>query len=123
MKASIDNLNTMYSGRAMAGIIILSIGTILLIDQFGVLTIPQWLYSWPMWIIGYGLYMGGKYNFKKPFYVVVILVGTALLLTENIDNADTLVWPAAIMAAGVWLVLKHSKHPVIIEQQQHYTQV
>ena len=125
MKTSIDNPSPspMFDGRVMAGVIILVIGLMLLVDQFSMFVIPEWLYSWPMWAIVYGVYMSGKYKFKKPFYLVVIAIGVALLITDNVDNADKVVWPAAIMAAGTWLVLKHSKHPEAADAQHHYTQV
>lgn len=113
MTTTIENPNKINSGRTMAGIIILVIGSILLIDQLNLVFIPEWLYSWPMWIIAYGLYMGGKYNFKKPIWVVMTVIGVAFLLTENIHDADRVVWPSAIMAVGVWIVMKNQKpiHP------------
>jgi len=110
MTTTIENPNKINSGKTMAGIIILVIGSILLIDQLNIFFIPEWLYSWPMWIIAYGLYMGGKYNFRKPVWVVMITIGTCFLITENVYDADRFVWPAAIMALGVWIVMKNQKH-------------
>lgn len=111
METNIANPNTSHNGRTMAGVIILIIGGILLIDQFNVFFIPHWLFSWPMWIIAYGVYMGGKYNFRKPVWIWMIVLGTAFLLTENLDNADRFVWPAAIIGLGAWMVMKHSDKP------------
>jgi hypothetical protein len=93
----------------MAGIIIAIIGGILLINQFNVFFIPNWLFSWPMWIIGYGVYMGGKYNFKKPIWIWMIVMGTVFLFTENLHDAGRFIWPASIIGVGTWMVLKHSK--------------
>ena len=109
MKTTIENPNMPHNGRTMAGIIILIIGGILLIDQFDVFFIPHWLFSWPMWIIAYGVYMGGKYNFRKPIWVWMVVIGTAFLFTENINNAENFVWPLAIIGTGVWLVMRHDK--------------
>ena len=110
METTIENTNKPHNGRTMAGIIILIIGGILLINQLDLFFIPNWLFSWPMWIIAYGAYMGGKYNFRKPIWAIMILLGTAFLLTENIANADRIVWPVAIIGTGLWLVLKHKKN-------------
>ena len=108
METIINNPNK-HSGRTMAGIIIVIIGGLLLIDQFDLFFVPDWLLSWPMVLIGYGLYMGAKYNFKKPVYIWLLVMGTAFLLTDNIDNADRVVWPIAIIGTGAWMVMKHTK--------------
>ena len=104
--------NKTHNGKTMAGIIIVIIGGLLLIDQFDLFFIPQWLYSWPMWIIAYGLYMGGKYDFRKPVWIWMIAIGAAFLFTENIDNSDRLVWPIAIIGVGAWMVMKHNSKQV-----------
>ncbi|MDF2433439.1 MAG: hypothetical protein JWP44_3070 [Mucilaginibacter sp.] len=96
----------------MAGIIILIIGGILLINQLNLFFIPGWLFSWPMWMIAYGLYMGGKYNFKKPIWIYIIVLGCAFLFTENIDNAGRFIWPVTVMGLGTWMVLKNHNKPV-----------
>lgn len=111
METNIANPNKSHSGRTMAGVIILIIGGILLVDQLDLFFIPGWLFSWPMWIIGYGLYMGGKYNFRKPIWIWMIVLGTAFLLTENVDNAEAFVWPVSIIGLGLWMVLKHNRRP------------
>jgi len=102
------SLNKPNNGKVMAGIIIVIIGGLLLINQFDMFFIPCWLFSWPMWIIAYGLYMGGKYNFRKPVWIWMIIIGTAFLFTENIHNSERLVWPIAIIGAGTWMIMRHN---------------
>ncbi|MCR8558288.1 hypothetical protein KXD93_11565 [Mucilaginibacter sp. BJC16-A38] len=122
METIIDNPNK-TNGKVIAGIIIIIIGGLLLIDQFDLFYIPEWLYSWPMWIIGYGLYMGGKYNFRKPVWIWMIIIGVACLLTDNIDNADRIVWPVAIIGTGAWMVMKHNKRSDAQYKDSNYTHV
>jgi len=112
METNITNPINSHNGRTMAGIIIMILGGMLLIDQLNIFFIPGWLFSWPMWIIAYGVYMGGKYNFRKPVWVWMIAIGTAFLFTENFNNADRIVWPAAIIGVGAWLVMRHNNKPV-----------
>jgi Domain of unknown function (DUF5668) len=109
METNIENQNPSHNGRTTAGVIILIIGSLLLINQFDLFFIPNWLFSWPMWIIAYGVYMGGKYNFRKPVWAIMIFIGTAFLFTENFDNAGRIVWPIAIIGTGLWMVMKHNK--------------
>jgi hypothetical protein len=109
MKTSINNpVNN--NGKVIAGAIILVIGSVLLIQQFSTFFIPDWLLSWPMFMIAYGVYMGGKYNFRKPIWIWMVMLGTAFLITENVGNADRFIWPVTIIGLGVWMVTKHRRH-------------
>lgn len=98
-----------FNGKVMAGIIIIIVGGILLIDNLNLFFVPDWLISWPMFLVAYGLYLGGKHNFRKPIWAWLVIIGTAFLFTENIDNADRVVWPLAIIGAGAWMVMRHNK--------------
>ena len=112
METIIENPKAPHKGRTIAGVIILVIGGILLIDQLDLVFIPHWLFSWPMWIIAYGLYMGGKYNFRKPVWMWLVVMGTVFLFSQNIDDSGRLVWPIAIIGAGAWMVMKHNNRAV-----------
>src|ERR1700710_1775352 len=107
MNNDIEHPNNPTKGKAMAGIILLAIGGILLLRQFADIFIPGWLFSWPMWLIAWGLYLGAKHNFRKPVWAVMIGLGVAFLFTENIDNADEVVWPIALIGVGAWMVLRN----------------
>jgi drug/metabolite transporter (DMT)-like permease len=118
METVIDNIKTPNNGKATAGVIILIVGALLLIDNLNVFFIPGWLFSWPMWIIAYGVYMGGKYNFKKPIWAIMIALGVAFLLSENIDNADNVVWPVLIIGSGLWMVFRNSHKGIHADYHQ-----
>ena len=107
MNATIENPNKTNNGKTIAGVVLLIAGCLLLIDQFTLFTVPGWLFSWPMWMIAWGLYMGAKHNFRKPVWAVMIGLGVAFLFTENIDNADEVVWPIALIGVGAWMVLRN----------------
>jgi predicted membrane protein len=97
-------------GKAMAGVILLAIGGILLLRQFADLFIPGWLFSWPMWLIAWGLYIGAKHEFKNSSWGILVFLGIIFLFNNNIDNAGRVVWPLAIIAFGIWLILRRGKH-------------
>jgi len=97
-------------GKAIAGMIMLAIGAILLLKQLSFFLIPGWLLSWPMWLIAWGLYIGGKHNFKNnSSWAIMVFLGILFLFNNNIDNADRIVWPIAIIAFGMWLIVKRGK--------------
>ncbi|MGZ3750723.1 MAG: LiaF transmembrane domain-containing protein [Mucilaginibacter sp.] len=112
MKTIIENPGIQNNNRTTFGAIILIIGSILLIDQFNLVFIPDWLFSWPMILIAIGIYSGVKNHFRKPVATILIFLGVAFLCTENIDNADRIVWPIAIIATGTWMVLRNKNHAI-----------
>ena len=102
--------NNPRNGKALAGIILLAVGAMLLIKQLDFFFVPGWLFSWPMLLIGWGLFIGAKTNFHKPSSFLLILIGIVFLINENFDNADRIVWPIAIIGFGLWLILRRHSH-------------
>ena len=124
METNNINPTKTHNGKTMAGIIILIIGGILLINQLDLFLFPHWLFSWPMLMIGYGVYMGGKYNFRKPIWIWLIVLGTTFLLTENVNDAGRLIWPVAVIGLGTWMVMRHNNKVADPSQpNNNYTEV
>jgi predicted membrane protein len=110
MNNDIVHPNNPRNGKALAGIILLAVGAMLLIRQLDFFFVPGWLFSWPMWLIGWGLFIGAKTNFHKPSSFLLILLGIVFLINENFDNASRIVWPLAIIGFGLWLILRRHSH-------------
>jgi predicted membrane protein len=110
MNNDIERPQNPNKSKAMAGAILLAIGGILLLRQFSFFFVPGWLFSWPMILIAWGLYLGSKHNYKNSSWIILVSLGGIFLLNENIDNADRIVWPVAIIGFGLWLVLRKGKH-------------
>ncbi|MGZ3872463.1 MAG: LiaF transmembrane domain-containing protein [Mucilaginibacter sp.] len=106
MSNDIGYPNNPRNGKALAGIILLAVGAILLIRQFDFFFIPGWLFSWPMWLIFWGLFIGAKSNFHKSSSFVLILLGVVFLLDNNIHGASGVIWPVAIIAFGFWMIMR-----------------
>ncbi len=111
MKTLIET-NTHNNGKLVAGILIATLGGLLLINQFSPLFIPDWLFSWPMWLIGWGLYIGGKHNFRNNSWLVSVLLGVAFLCTQNIYHADVVVWPIVIMTWGLCMIYRNNHNQI-----------
>jgi len=110
MNNDIVTPNNPRNGKALAGIILLAVGAMLLIKQLDFFFVPGWLFSWPMWLVGWGLFIGAKTNFHKPSSFLLILLGIVFLINENFDRADRVVWPIAIIGFGLWLILRRHSH-------------
>jgi hypothetical protein len=106
MNNDIEQPNTPRNGKALAGVILLAVGVILLIKQLNFFFVPHWLFSWPMALIAWGLFIGAKSNFRKPSAFILILIGVAFL----VDNSGEFIWPVGIIAFGLWLILRRRNH-------------
>jgi len=97
-------------GKAIAGTILLIVGAILLIHQFDFFFFPSWLFSWPMWLIAWGLYIGAKHNFRNSSGIIMIIIGMAFLLDENVPSLERhdIVWPVIIICFGLWMILRRN---------------
>jgi hypothetical protein len=94
------------NGKAIAGVILLVVGMMLLIHQFDFFFFPHWLFTWPMWLIFWGLFIGARSNFHKPASFILVALGVIFLFTENLHNSGEVVWPLGIMAFGLWMILR-----------------
>jgi hypothetical protein len=103
MSNDIEHPKNSGNAKSLVGIILLFAGAILLLQQF---IIPDWVKLWPLWLIGWGCYVGARSNFQKSSFFVLVGLGTVFLFTENIHNSDRVFWPLAIIAFGLWMILR-----------------
>ncbi|WP_166670793.1 LiaF domain-containing protein [Olivibacter sp. XZL3] len=94
------------SGRVWVGLIIIIIGFSMLSNTLGfIFDFPNWLFSWPMWLIVIGLVLGARNNFKKPSSFILILIGCFFLIERMFDvSLGRFFWPAFIILLGCWLI-------------------
>lgn len=102
------------SGK-MAGIFLLMVGVLLLTAKMGIFFLPGWVFSWPMFLIALGLFLGFKHSFQKPSWLVLIIIGGVFLLDRHFFlniNLKLYFWPILIIGLGLWLILRPKKrHP------------
>jgi predicted membrane protein len=107
MDNNINNPNNPRNGKALVGVILLMVGGILLLQQY---IIPDWVKLWPLWLIGWGVFIGVRSNFQKSSFIVLMGLGLVFLFTENIHNSERIFWPIVIIAFGLWMILRrHSR--------------
>jgi predicted membrane protein len=68
-------------GRLWAGLFLLLIGGVLLLDQMG-FPLPDWLFSWHVLLIAIGLFLGLRHNFRGGAWLILILVGSCFLIQD-----------------------------------------
>ncbi len=94
------------SGKALAGIILVTIGAALLGREMG-LDIPHWVLTWEMLLIGIGLFVGARRMFRPGGWLVMVLVGSVFMLSDFTDvEVGHYIWPSAIILFGLWMILR-----------------
>ena len=97
------------NGKAIAGVILLVVGGILLLRQLDLFLFPGWLFSWPMFLIIPGLYIGAKSNFQKPAWFILVLLGVAFLAEEAIGHSSgRVIWPLTFIVGGLWMIMRRN---------------
>lgn len=98
------------SGKTIAGFILLAIGSILLLRNFGFL-FPDWIISWPMALVVLGLYTGSKNNFRKPGSYILLFIGGIFLIQRFFDDLDikSFFFPVLFILGGLWIIFGRRK--------------
>lgn len=99
-----------HKGRRWVGVFLLIIGGLLLAKASGVL-FPAWFFTWPMILIGVGLFSGIRHGFRGFGWIIPIIIGV-VFLADEITPDRTLkpyIWPIAIIAAGLLFILRPKK--------------
>lgn len=96
-------------GKIGAGLILLTVGVLLLLHQLG-FYFPTWLISWPMLLIVLGLLTIVKHGFRQPVWIFFIGAGSLFMLDKlNPEiGIHRFIWPAILIMIGLWVIFgKH----------------
>ncbi len=89
------------------GVFILLIGVAALI-RTSVEGLPDWLFSWQVFLIALGLFIGIKHRFRGGAWFILMLVGGTFLFTRIFPDIAVrqYIWPMALILVGGFLILK-----------------
>jgi len=100
------------SGRVMAGVVIIAVGSVFLLHKLG-FYIPEWVFTWQMFLIVLGVYIGAKHSFKGGKWLIPIAIGSVFLIADftfsEISDAR-IFWPVVIIIIGIMMIVKPSRH-------------
>jgi len=70
--------------------------------------LPEWIFTWPMLLIGIGLLNGFQHNFRNPTWFILIIVGGAFLIDEQFHELrlQELLWPGVLILVGVMFIFR-----------------
>ncbi len=107
-------------GKVGAGLILLSVGVLLLLHQLG-FNFPAWLISWPMLLIALGLITIVKHGFKHPVWIFFIGAGGIFMLDRVYPEIGIhrFIWPVVLIGVGLWVIF--GKHrPWTVERWEQW---
>ena len=108
MNNDIINTENKRNGKIMLGIILLAAGGLFLIDQLNAFLIPDWLFSWPIILIGFGIYTGSRHNFQNKSWFILILLGFAFLLENSGLFLSDVIWPTTLILLGLFVIFRNN---------------
>jgi predicted membrane protein len=102
--------NPQNSGRAFAGVIVLTVGSILLARQAGA-EIPGWVLSIGTLLIAIGLYVGFRQRFRNWAWMIPTGIGVLFLADRLIEgfSIGAFIWPIIIITIGLVLIFRPKK--------------
>lgn len=106
------------SGRFWGGLVIVIIGGFLLARQMGV-ALPYWIFQWEMLLIGLGIYIGARHNFRNPGWIIPVAIGTFLLLDDYFYDLhlQRYFWPLFIIGIGLFMILRSRRSPEYLRKR------
>jgi predicted membrane protein len=99
-------------GRVWAGLFLLLVGGVLLLDQMG-FPFPDWLFSWHVLLIVVGLFLGFRHNFRGGAWIIMIMVGAFYLVQDYYPELPVhrFIWPAVLIGVGLLFILRPHHKP------------
>jgi predicted membrane protein len=94
-------------GRIWAGLFLLLVGGVLLLDQMG-FPLPDWLFTWHVLLIAVGLFIGLRHNFRGGGWLIMMLIGGFFLVQDNFPNIPfhRFLWPGALILVGLLIIIR-----------------
>lgn len=100
-------------GRALGGLIVVAVGVILLLKQMQLYIFPPWLFTWPMLMIVWGLFVGARHGFRGwGGWLIISLLGMVFLVQDYFPqySISDYIWPIGIIVVGLFLIIRPKRH-------------
>jgi predicted membrane protein len=96
--------------KTAIGLLLLGAGAFYLLPALGVV-LPPWLFRWEMLFVAAGLFSGVAWRFRGLFWLLLILVGFALLVDDIFPGhrLGAYGWPVALIVFGLYFIFGRKK--------------
>ncbi len=103
-----DDRNTRRGpGRVWAGLFLLLVGGVLLLDQMG-FPLPDFLFKWEILLIAVGLFVGLRHKFRGAGWLIMIAIGSVYLAQDYYQDfrIHRFIWPGILIFVGLLIILR-----------------
>ena len=99
------------SGGLWAGLFLLLVGGVLLLDQLG-FPLPDYLFNWHVLLIVIGLFLALRHNFRGGAWLILIAIGGVYMIQDYYPNIELhrFIWPGVLILAGLMFILRPRRH-------------
>lgn len=107
-----NNMKNFGNGRVLGGMIIVIVGILLFAREVGT-DFPHWLFSWQMFLIVLGFYIGARHNFRQFGWLIPVAIGSTLLIEDIVPDIHirSYLWPLIVIGIGIVMILRsRSRH-------------
>lgn len=89
---------------------LLLLGGIMFMRQLG-LDIPGWIFTWQLFLIGLGIFLGLAHGFRGPGWLILILIGSFFMIDQLVPGFDLhrFIWPVIIIVIGLVMLIRPKK--------------
>jgi predicted membrane protein len=98
-------------GRIWAGLFLLLIGGVLLLDQMG-FPLPDFLFKWEFILIALGVFIGLRHRFRGAGWLIMIVIGSVYLAQDYYHdfNIHRFIWPGILIFVGLMIILRPNRN-------------
>jgi len=99
-----------FNLHIVAGSVIIAIGLIMMLGNLG-LEMPHWLLSWHTIMLGVGLWMGYRKNFKVASWLVLVIIEGIYTLSDLVFfDLSGFKGALVLIGLGVYMLIKPAKN-------------
>jgi len=94
-------------GHVWAGVALVIVGGLLLARESGV-DFPAWFFTWPMILIGLGLFTAVRHGFRTPVPFILLTIG-GIFLADKMSPDFSLqqyIWPIIFIVMGLFFIFR-----------------
>ena len=98
-------------GRLWAGLFLLLVGGVLLLDQLG-FPLPDYLFNWHVLLIAIGLFLGLRHGFRGGAWLILIAIGGIYMIQDYYPTIELhrFIWPGVLILVGLMFILRPRRH-------------
>lgn len=105
------------NGHIWVGLFLLLVGSVFLLNRLGI-HFPDFIFSWQMFLIAIGIFVGIRKEFQGSGWLIMILIGSLFLINEYFVFGELrrFILPIILIGMGLFFIMRPKKNYVIHDE-------